>query len=108
MNGHEIGRYWLLRRGNGTTSSGSINGTGAPTQQYYHVPTAWLVTPGDGATKDMNTLIVFETAGSPAEHSLNFTSVAVAQSSMATGPEAGGAGGGAQLQDLDAVASCTF
>ena len=46
VNGHDIGRYWLI--------AGS---DGQPTQQLYHIPPDWLVQGG------MNTLTVLEEVG---------------------------------------------
>lgn len=61
INGHMLGRYWLIE-GNGYGADESwlyipLNGlsqapAGQPTQQYYHVPKAWL--------KENNQLIIFE------------------------------------------------
>jgi len=61
INGHNIGRYWLLE-GNGygpdsTWQNFNLDGlslapAGQPTQRYYHVPKAWL--------KGNNQLIFFE------------------------------------------------
>ena len=47
VNGHDIGRYWLIE-----------GGDGKPTQSLYHIPPDWLVQGG------MNTLTVLEEVGS--------------------------------------------
>ncbi|MCX6222681.1 MAG: beta-galactosidase [Bacteroidia bacterium] len=61
MNGHMLGRYWLIE-GNGygpdeswqnlAREGLSLAPAGLPTQRYYHVPKAWL--------KENNQLIIFE------------------------------------------------
>ena len=44
INGHDIGRYWLIEGGD----------SGMPTQWLYHIPPDWLTTEGD------NTLTIIE------------------------------------------------
>lgn len=61
INGHMLGRYWLIE-GNGygpdeswqnfTLDGLSLAPGGQPTQRYYHVPKAWL--------KENNQLVIFE------------------------------------------------
>lgn len=56
LNGHEVGRYWSLERNDGTACP--FGASKCPTQQFYHLPAAWLAKPGA-----KNDLVVFETLG---------------------------------------------
>ena len=47
VNGHNIGRYWMIKDGNGDYSQG-----------YYHIPKDWLK--GEG---EENVLVLGETLG---------------------------------------------
>ena len=40
VNGHEVGRYYTLPRND--ASACPAGQTSCPTQQYYHIPAAWL------------------------------------------------------------------
>jgi hypothetical protein len=60
VNGHCIGRYWLLKAKDvpipGWMGQGIQAGpVGVPTQRYYHVPREWL--------RDTNVLVLFEELG---------------------------------------------
>lgn len=55
VNEHEVGRYWTLARND--ASACPDGAASCPTQQYYHIPTAWL------STSKTNTLTIFETVG---------------------------------------------
>jgi hypothetical protein len=51
VNGHDIGRYWLLPRN---------DGSGQPSQRFYHAPPDWL-----NAAGELNELVLFEDEGAP-------------------------------------------
>lgn len=56
LNGHEVGRYWTLERNDG--SACPFGAKECPTQQFYHLPAAWLLEKGE-----KNELVIFETLG---------------------------------------------
>jgi hypothetical protein len=66
INGHDAGRFWLIPRN---------DGSGRPTQRYYHVPPDWL------HIDQLNELVLFEDQGAS-----NLTAVGVAISSLGTQP----------------------
>ena len=86
LNGYEIGRYWTLERNDG--SACPFGKESCPTQQYYHLPAAWL------SSGKPNVLVIFETLGAP-----SITSVGLATSSMEDG---------AAVADPTKVVSCEF
>jgi hypothetical protein len=61
VNGHDVGRYWLLARN---------DGSGKPSQRYYVVPPDWL------ATEQLNELVVFEDQGA---HDISAVGIAVSR-----------------------------
>jgi hypothetical protein len=69
VNGHDIGRYWLLPRN---------DGSGVPSQRFYHVPPDWLAEAGA-----LNELVLFEDEGAA-----DVSRVGVAVSRMAAAPVA--------------------
>jgi hypothetical protein len=71
VNGNEVGRYYTLERND--ASACPADGSSCPTQQYYHVPAAWLV---DGP----NLLTIFEASGAT-----DLTSVGLATAAMESG-----------------------
>lgn len=72
VNGHEVGRYYTLTRNDG---SACPKGSSCPTQQYYHIPAAWLV-----SGQNANLLTIFEASGAT-----ELSSVGLATAQMATG-----------------------
>jgi hypothetical protein len=88
VNAHEVGRYWTLARNNG--SSCPFGAQQCPTQQFYHLPAAWLAGAGLG-----NELVLFEALGAT-----NVRSVGLAVASMV-------AGAGPSV-DVDTVSSCEY
>ena len=71
LNGHEVGRYWSLERDDGTACP--FGASKCPTQQFYHLPAAWL-RPGA-----KNELVIFETLGGDP------SAVGLATAAMASG-----------------------
>jgi hypothetical protein len=67
VNGHDIGRFWLLPRN---------DGSGLPSQRFYHVPPDWLAEPSA-----LNELVLFEDEGAR-----DVSLVGVAVSRMAPQP----------------------
>jgi hypothetical protein len=53
MDGHDAGRFWLIPRN---------DGSGRPTQRYYHVPPDWL------HMDQLNELVLFEDQGREQPH----------------------------------------
>ena len=62
INGHDAGRFWLIPRN---------DGSGQPSQRFYHVPPDWLL------TDQLNTLVVFEDEGAR-----NLSAVGIAVSTL--------------------------
>ena len=62
VNGHDVGRFWLLARN---------DGFGQPSQSFYHVPPDWL------SSEHLNELVVFEDEGA-----LDISAVGVATSRL--------------------------
>jgi hypothetical protein len=72
VNGHDVGRYWLLERNDfdqcpklgegegGASEQQAGRARACATQTFYHIPTAWLA---PSAEKGGNLLTVFEAAG---------------------------------------------
>lgn len=88
LNAHEVGRYWTLPRNDG--SACPFSAKECPTQQFYHLPAAWLAKSGA-----KNDLVLFETLGAA-----KVTSVGLAVASMVTGT--------GPTVDVDAVVSCEY
>jgi len=82
-----VGRYYTLERNDASSCPAGQSG-GCPTQQYYHIPAAWLMPSG-------NTLTVFEASGAT-----NLASVELAVSTMVAGDAPG--------NDVTKVTSCEF
>lgn len=88
VNSHEVGRYWMLVRNKAVECP---NGEAScPTQQYYHIPAAWLNPTGT------STITVFETLGAP-----DYSKGALAVSSMTQGTQQPNV-------DLTTVQTCAF
>ena len=88
LNGYEVGRYWTLTRNDG--SACPFGKKECPTQQFYHLPAAWLAKAG--AT---NELVVFEVLGAASVKSVG---LAVASMEAGAGPTA----------EMDSIASCEY
>eukprot|EP00040_Diaphanoeca_grandis_P031845 m.191403 g.191403 ORF g.191403 m.191403 type:complete len:783 (+) comp32431_c0_seq1:96-2444(+) len=58
VNGHEVGRYWTKERND--ASACPAGAKSCATQQYYHIPAAWVNTAGSDSE---NVLTIFETVG---------------------------------------------
>jgi len=67
INGHDLGRYWLIEGGN----------TGLPTQRLYHLPQDWLSNNGND-----NTFVILEELGSS-----NVSTVEIVISQMKSGDD---------------------
>ena len=63
INGHDAGRFWLIPRN---------DGSGLPSQRFYHVPPDWLY------ADQLNELVVFEDEGAR-----NITAVGISVSTLA-------------------------
>jgi hypothetical protein len=71
----QVGRYWLMKRNDPSYCPGGA--TTCPTQQYYHIPAAWL-NPSNMSPPKENLLVMFDVTGAT-----DITKVALATSSMA-------------------------
>lgn len=88
LNGYEVGRYWTLARNDG--SACPFGAKECPTQQFYHLPAAWLAKAGA-----KNELVVFEVLGAA-----SVKSVGLAVASMETGA--------GPTVEMDSITSCEY